>query len=135
MRVFVCIESELVGERILSTVMEVPGIELVGSSRGLAGTIEQVSESRAELVILETGVAHRMGIDVLRGIKLLQDPPVVVMVAPFMSDQYRRLCFGVGADYAFGMADESADIYSVIDILVRAHYAPHFADSGCSALL
>jgi DNA-binding NarL/FixJ family response regulator len=100
--------------------MEISGIEFVGSSTGLAGTIEQVFESRAEMVILQTGASHRVGIDLLRGIKLLQDPPVVVMVAPFMSDQYRRLCFGVGADYAFGIADESVDVHSLIDGLVRS---------------
>ena len=119
MRVFVGCGSEFVGQRIISTVREMPDIELVGSSKCLAEMIEQVSESRAELVILETGASHGMGIDVLRGIKRLQNPPAVMMITPFMSDQYKRLCLGVGADYAFGIADEQVDVCNVIDRFVR----------------
>jgi DNA-binding NarL/FixJ family response regulator len=118
MRVFVGYGSVYFGQRIIRSIMQLADANLVGQSREPEEIVTLVREQEAELVILDTSLSGGKGLEVLRTLKRLPLPPVVIVLTTFWNEMYMRLYYEAGADYFFHAADEHEKVHEVIEHLV-----------------
>ena len=116
MKVFVVDDSPLVGERLVSLLSEVDGVDVVGSAESAEEGIEGISKSKPDVAILDIRMPAGNGIAILERIKRHGSSPTVIMLTNYPYPQYRKKCMAAGADYFF---DKSGEFQKVTDVLER----------------
>jgi two-component system response regulator DevR len=111
--VLVVEDSELVREKLVSAIGEIPGVRVVK-----AGNVRQarqaVVEDRPDLVLLDIRLPDGSGIDVLKEIRNERRTAVVVILTNYATEQYREKCMTVGASFFFDKSTESEKAIEVI---------------------
>jgi two-component system response regulator DevR len=111
--VLVVEDSELVREKLVSAIGEIPGVRVVK-----VGNVRQarqaVVEDRPDLVLLDIRLPDGSGIDVLKEIRNERRTAVVVILTNYATEQYREKCMTVGASFFFDKSTESEKAIEVI---------------------
>ena len=121
MRLFIADDSEILMERLVETLAEIDGVEIVGQERAAFAAIEAVERLKPDLVILDIQMPGGNGIMVLEKLKKTENPPIVVMFTNYPYLQYRKRCFDSGADYFFYKSTEFEKLVEVIRKSAKAH--------------
>ena len=114
MNVFIADDSELMRERLVTMLSELPNIEIIGQARDGLEAIGLIPKLKPDVVILDVRMPKKSGINVLQNIKGGDIPPLVIMFTNYPYPQYRDKCLKVGADFFF---DKSADFEQLIQVL------------------
>jgi len=114
MRLLIVDDSEILIQRLTSSLAEVPGIEIVGSAGNVAEAALKIRQAKPDVVILDICMPGGSGIDVLEGMK--QDPfqPIVIVLSNYTDRRYRRKCQQSGARFYF---DKSTEFHKVAAVL------------------
>lgn len=113
LRVFISDDSPIVQVRLASILSEIKGVELVGQSASVQDSIEEICRLKPDAVIQDIRMLGGSGIDVLRAIKKMEKPPLVIMLTNYPFPQYRQKCMDAGADF---FLDKSNEFHKVVDI-------------------
>ncbi|HPL30594.1 MAG TPA: response regulator transcription factor [Anaerolineae bacterium] len=116
MRVYVVDDSALVRERLVALLLEVPGVDVVGTAESAEEAIAGIAMLRPDVAILDIRMPSGSGISVLEEVKKKEDAPIVMMLTNYPYPQYRKKCMDAGADYFF---DKSSEFHKVTDVLAR----------------
>ncbi len=114
MKVFIADDSELMRERLVAMLSELPDIEIIGQARDGLEAIDLIQKLKPEVVILDIRMPGKSGIDVLQNIKENDPTTRVIMFTNYPYPQYRDKCLKTGADFFF---DKSADFDQLIQVL------------------
>ena len=114
MRVLIVDDSEVLVQRLMSSLAEMAGIEIVGHADNVADAAREIRKAKPDVVILDIRMPGGSGIDVLEGLKRDQFPPIVIILSNHSERQYRQKCLQNGARYFF---DKSAEFYKVAEVL------------------
>ena len=114
MRLFIADDSEILRERLVETLSEIQGVEIVGQEGETFSAIEAIDRLKPDLVILDIRMPGGNGISVLEKLKKMDYPPIVVMFTNYPYLQYRKRCFDSGADHFFYKATEFEKLIDVI---------------------
>jgi DNA-binding NarL/FixJ family response regulator len=119
MKTFIGYGSFEVGQRLVRGVSGIAGVELVGHSSRAREAHEIIQLRLPELLILEVDLGEGSGLTLLKVVKALPNPPVVIMLSESTHDQYMRASIRLGADYYFRIAEELPLLVNTIVALVR----------------
>jgi DNA-binding NarL/FixJ family response regulator len=114
MKVLIVDDSEVVVQRLRSSLAEVAGLEIVGQADNVADAVLEIRKLRPDVIILDIRMPGGSGIDVLEGLKAYPRPPIVIMLSNYSDRQYRKKCLQSGARFFF---DKSAEFQKVAEVL------------------
>ncbi|MFH1853414.1 MAG: response regulator transcription factor [Candidatus Neomarinimicrobiota bacterium] len=99
MKVLVVDDSDMLRERLISLLTDLPDIEVSGQAVDVGDALTKLTELQPDLVILDIRMPGGSGIDVLKSAKLADNPPAVIVFTNYPHSQYRTTCLQEGADY------------------------------------
>jgi DNA-binding NarL/FixJ family response regulator len=113
-RVLIVDDSEVLVQRLTSSLAEIPGLEIVGQCDNVADAILDIRKVRPDVVILDIRMPDGSGIEVLESLKKHPSPPIVIMLSNYNFQQFRKKCLQGGARYYF---DKSTEFHKVAEVL------------------
>jgi DNA-binding NarL/FixJ family response regulator len=117
-RIFIVEDSPRVLEVITSLIGTIEGASVAGTSAHASGAILRIAAMVPDVVILDVRLASGSGLEVLRAIRAESArTPIVIVFSGYMPEVLRRLCFELGADYAFSKATDFEQLESVLRTL------------------
>jgi DNA-binding NarL/FixJ family response regulator len=96
-RVLVVDDQELVRAGFVALLRSDPGIEVVGEAADGAGSVELARRSPPDVVLMDIRMPVMDGISATRELRSLPEPPEVVILTTFDTDQYAYQAFRAGA--------------------------------------
>jgi two-component system response regulator DevR len=118
-RVFVVEDSALIRERLLSMLGGMSGVEVVGSSETASDAIARILAARPDVVVLDVKLKASSGIEVLRAIKRRMAAVAVIMLTNYATEEFRRKCLEVGAEYFLDKTNEFERLCPLLEQLKR----------------
>jgi DNA-binding NarL/FixJ family response regulator len=101
-------------DRILGMLSELDNIKMVIHAANYAESIKMINNIQADIVLLDINLPDKSGIELLKEIKLIYPHLKVIMMTNHATDNYRKLCNHLGADYFF---DKSYDFDKIPDAI------------------
>ncbi|HEX7053583.1 MAG TPA: response regulator [Burkholderiales bacterium] len=83
-------------------VSTLPGFTLAGVARDVLQTVQLVESSMPDVLLLDLGIGPRRGIELLRKVKAVPTPPVVVALSLFHTPEALAAARRAGADELVG---------------------------------
>jgi len=114
MRVLIVDDSEILVQRLRSSLAEIPGLEIVGQSGNVADGILDIRTLKPDVVILDIRMPGGSGIDVLESLRKHPTPPIVIMLSNYDYEHFRKRCLQGGARFYF---DKSTEFHKVVEVL------------------
>lgn len=114
MKVFIVEDSEPVKRRLIASLSDMQGIEVVGSAAAEAEAIEAIRTTQPDVAIVDIQLRTGNGMNVLREAKRMRAGLKVMVLTNFGYPQYRRRCMQEGADC---FLDKSGEFMAVETIL------------------
>jgi DNA-binding NarL/FixJ family response regulator len=114
MRVLIADDSEVVCQRLIAMLSELPEAEVVGQATNSSEAISSIQELRPDVVILDIRMPGGSGIDVLRAIKKNDSAPRVIVLTNYPYPQYRKACMDAGAEF---FLDKSTEFEKVTELI------------------
>ena len=114
MRVLIADDSEVVCQRLIAMLSELPEAEVVGQATNSSEAISSIQELRPDVVILDIRMPGGSGIDVLRTIKKNDSAPRVIVLTNYPYPQYRKACMDAGAEF---FLDKSTEFEKVTELI------------------
>jgi DNA-binding NarL/FixJ family response regulator len=112
--VFIVDDSPVVRNRLVHLLEDVPQVEVVGEADIAFEAINSIRRLRPQVVVLDISMPGGSGMYVLETLNKERPRPIVIMLTNFATDQYRRKCQQLGADYFF---DKSREFHRVREVL------------------
>jgi DNA-binding NarL/FixJ family response regulator len=113
-KVFIVEDSEPVKRRLIASLSDMQGIEVVGSAAAEAEAIEAIRTTQPDVAIVDIQLRTGNGMNVLREAKRMRAGLKVMVLTNFGYPQYRRRCMQEGADC---FLDKSGEFMAVETIL------------------
>ena len=117
MRLILVDDSALVRALLIDRLNQVRGIQIVGEATDAPEALDMIRELKPEAVILDFKLPGGNGLSVLRGMRLENLCPLVLVLTNYPFPQYRAACLNAGAHY---FLDKSTEFDGVIEILEQA---------------
>ena len=119
MKVFIADDSQIMRERLIDMLSDLPEIEITGQAQDGFTATDLITKLNPDVVILDIRMPKGSGIDVLKKIKKNNQAPIVIIITNYPYPQYRKKCEGAGADYFFDKASEFEKITEVLMQLIH----------------
>jgi DNA-binding NarL/FixJ family response regulator len=103
--------------RLASVLGEIAGIEIVGQTGDVQGTIEAVKRSKPDTVILDIHMPGGSGLDIAQALKRSGHAPTIIMLTVGPRSEYETRSYMLGADYFF---QKSSDLKRLTKMLTHA---------------
>jgi DNA-binding NarL/FixJ family response regulator len=114
-KVFIADGASSIRERLDSLLSEIPGVEIAGHAGDGEEAIALISACDPEVVILDSSLPPEGGLSLLRKLRSMGSPPVVIVITSFPTLQYRTKFHEAGAAYFF---DKSRELDRLVEALV-----------------
>ena len=108
-------------DRLKKRLEKISGVHVVGESSDSDETTAMILNRKPDIAIMNSSLRDGRGIEVLRHIKRLMVPPIIIVVTDDPMRDNKTACSLAGADFFF---EKVAEDYKVIDT-VRLLYVPH----------
>jgi DNA-binding response OmpR family regulator len=119
MKILVAYESTEICERIKDHLSDIPIAEVFWRDSHSDLWFEEVKDNWPDVVILDAESGAINGIAVMKRMKRLDQPPVVIMTSNVPYRQYKSECLKQGADYFFHLPDEIDQMSRTIHALAN----------------
>ncbi len=107
-------------QQLRTALATVAGVSIDGEADTAPKAIELISRLQPSAVVLDLHLPGGSGLHVLRTIKALSPPPLVIILSNMSLPEYRRACRRAGADFVL---DKSHDFPRVRAIVADASRA------------
>lgn len=114
MNLFIVEDSIPVRERIVRTLADLPGLDIVGTAEDVPAAIEGLTAAPPDALILDLQLPSGSGLQVLRAVRSRLPHMRVIVMTNFAAEPYRKAAMAAGAEV---FLDKSADFGRVRDIL------------------
>jgi DNA-binding NarL/FixJ family response regulator len=108
-------------DRLKKRLEKISGVHVVGESSDSEETTAMILNRKPDIAIMNSSLGDGRGIEVLRHIKRLMVPPIIIVVTDDPSSDNKTACSLAGADFFFEKATED---HKMLDT-VRLLYVPH----------
>ena len=105
MRVFIADDSEILRERLVENLSQLPNVSVVGEAKNVAMTKEAIENIEFDLAIYDIKMPNGSGISLIKDTKKKQPLTKVIMMTNYSIGSYKDKCFEAGADYFFDKSD------------------------------
>lgn len=93
----------------------VPNTLVAGEAASADLAIDLATELHPQAVILDLHLPDKNGLEVLRALKQMPTPPLVIILSNMHLPEYRRACLLAGADFVLDKSFEFAQVRTIID--------------------
>ena len=114
LKVFIVEDSDPVKRRLVSTLSDMEGIELIGNAETEWDAIQGILSAAPDVVILDIQLRQGNGMNVLTEVKRRLPDLKVIVLTNFGYPQYHQRCLQAGADH---FLDKSSEFMSVEEII------------------
>jgi DNA-binding NarL/FixJ family response regulator len=116
MRILVVEDSALIRRRLLDTLAQLGGFDVLGYAESAEEAVEAITRLHPEIVITDIRLKAGNGIDVVRHMRAHPyDPkPIIYVLTNYAYPEYRHECSLIGADDFF---DKSTEYERLLDTL------------------
>ena len=101
-----------------------PEVEVIGQARSGEEAIEKTLLLRPDLILMDAAMPGMSGFDATKEIKLLPDPPFVIIVTMHGTDQYRAFAEAAGADDFMSKSQFGDHVMPLINKLFPGTWEP-----------
>ena len=108
-------------DRLKKRLEKITGVHVVGESTGTEETTAMILNRKPDIAILNSSLQDGRGIEVLRHIKRLMVPPIMIIVTDGPSRGDKTACTLAGADFFFDKATKDHKMINTGRLL----YVPH----------
>jgi DNA-binding NarL/FixJ family response regulator len=115
-RLFIVEDSSAILQRLMRSISDLPGIDVVGSAEDVGPAIAGLEKTHPDALILDLQLPGGNGLEVLRAVRQSQPDMRVMVFTNFAEDAYRDAAMKAGAQE---FLDKNADFPKVRDILTR----------------
>ena len=116
MKVLIVDDSKVVRERLVVMLSELEEIEIIGQAEDAFSALDIIPILKPDVVILDIHMPGSVtGIYVLERIRSQRNPPEIVMLTNYSSEQYRKRCLESGAAF---FIDKSIEFESVPEVMM-----------------
>jgi len=119
MKLLVVEDAVPVRNRLISSLSDLKGVEVVGYAAAAPEAIENFRASRPDVVTLDIRLPGGSGIEVLRTIKGEAPDTVVIMFTDHGLPQYRVRCAQEGANHFFEKSGDFTKLLQAVALLSR----------------
>lgn len=116
MRILIVDDSELLRDRLRSSIEAIKNTKIVGEASSGDEALKLFSEQNPDFVILDIRMPEMSGIAVLQKIKEAGSKAIVCVLTNYPYLQYKQKCMEGGADYFF---DKNQDFKEVINLVAK----------------
>ena len=108
-------------DRLKKRLEKISGVHVVGESSDSEETTAMILNRKPDIAIMNSSLRDGRGIEVLRHIKRLMVPPIIIVVTDDPSRDNKTACSLAGADFFFEKATEDHELLDTVRLL----YVPH----------
>lgn len=119
MRLLIADDSATFRKRLLETVSQIPGVEIVRAAEDGTEALAAARSLLPDVAILDIQMPGVNGLEVLREIRQDLNGMVVIMLTNHADKQYEEKSLELGADYFFLKSAGPTELYRLIDGLVN----------------
>ncbi len=114
-------------------------VRIVGEATQARQAVQAIHDLKPDLVILDLRLADdSSGIDVLRQVKQIVPPPLVIILTNYPYPQYQKRCLDAGADFFFDKSTQFDRLAPIVKRVLRTSHShkrgapphPHTVASG-----
>ncbi len=116
MKILIADDNVQFRTKLASILGGIEGIEIVGKTGNVPGTLKAIRETRPDTIILDIHMPGGSGLDVLAAVKATKPAPMVIMLTVGPRSAYQTKSFLLGADYFF---EKSSDVRRMVSMLKR----------------
>jgi DNA-binding NarL/FixJ family response regulator len=114
MQLFIVEDSIPVRDRLVRTIEDLPGLEIVGTAEDVPAAITGLTDRHPDALILDLQLPSGSGLQVLRAVREKLPKLRVIVMTNFAAEPYRKAAMAAGAEV---FLDKSAEFGRVRDIL------------------
>jgi len=115
MRVIIADDSDILRSRLVETLTEIEGIEIVAEARDTREAIEKILVHQPDVLIIDIRMPGKDGIFAIEAIKKAKKgKPKIIVFTNYPYLQYRKRCVEAGADFFFYKALEFEKLVALI---------------------
>ena len=118
-RIFIADDSEVLRIRLVEVLSEIEGIEIIGEADTANDAIKAIKNLKPDVVILDIRMPGGNGIEALEAVKMVENPPLVIMFTSYPYLQFRKKCLDAGADYFFFKSTEFEKLTKLLKKIAR----------------
>lgn len=111
---FIVEDSIPVRDRLVRTIEDLPGLDIVGTAEDVPAAIAGLTSSPPDALILDLQLPSGSGLQVLRAVRESLPRMRVIVMTNFAAEPYRKAALAAGAEV---FLDKSAEFNRVRDIL------------------
>jgi DNA-binding NarL/FixJ family response regulator len=104
-------------ERLKKRLEKITGLHVVGESSGSEETTAMILNRKPDIAIMNASLQDGRGIEVLRHIKRLMIPPIIIIVTDDPSREDQAACSLAGANFYLEKASEGQKIIQTLHLL------------------
>jgi DNA-binding NarL/FixJ family response regulator len=104
-------------EKLKKRIEKITGLHVVGESSGAEETTAMILNRKPDIAILNASLRDGRGIEVLRHIKRLMIPPIIIIVTDDPSRDDQAACSLAGANFFLEKAMEGHKIIQMLHLL------------------
>ncbi len=119
MRLLIADDSDVLRTRLVESLTEIDGIEIIGLPTDAQEVIAAAENLEPDVIILDIRLPGDNGISALETIKAREDAPIVIMFTNYPYLQYRKKSMDLGADYFFYKAIEFEKLIDLVKDLAQ----------------
>lgn len=108
-------------DRLKKRLEKISGVHVVGESSDSEETTAMILNRKPDIAIMNSSLRDGDGVEVLRHIKRLMVPPIIIVVTDDPSRDNKTACSLAGADFFFEKATEDRKMLDTVRLL----YVPH----------
>lgn len=115
MKVLIADDSSLLRKNLKKLLGTIESIENIIESHSVLSTINQIRVERPDAVILDIQLPDGTGMDVLKFIYAHDPKPLAIVLTNFPSENNRKYCIELGADYFLDKSKEYEQVLHVLE--------------------
>lgn len=116
MDLFIVEDSIPVRERLVRSIEDLAGLDIVGTAEDVRAAIDGLTQSPPDALILDLQLPSGSGLQVLRAVRASLPHMRVIVMTNFAAEPYRKAAMAAGAEV---FLDKSAEFGRVRDILTE----------------
>jgi DNA-binding NarL/FixJ family response regulator len=117
LKVLLVDDSDLVRERLLVLLGEIPGVGLLAQARDYDQASRLIPQVIPDVIILDIHLPGKNGLVLLKKIKQSAFSPTVIILTSCSASQYRAHCLHAGADYFFEKSNQVEHVAETIRLM------------------
>ena len=121
-------------EKLKRQLEKMTGVSVVGESSEAEETTAMIHNRKPNVAIVNTLLQDGSGIEVLRHIRQLMVPPIIIMVTDNPSRDNKNACLIAGADFFFDKTTEDRKVTNTVRLLCVPHSQGDGTDSPFAGL-